>query len=83
MIPASLHGNIQSIVNQMDVSLSGSYFSEKFSYVDEKGINDMCYVAFKVVSATRVDLVILSSTLTFISTDGCLKPDQIREISGH
>jgi hypothetical protein len=33
----------------MDVALQGSCFAEKFTYTNNEGRNDMCYVAFKVV----------------------------------
>ena len=83
MIPPSLATHISSISKQMEVSLSGAYFAEQFAYVDKQGRNDMCYVSFKVLPNNNVDLVILASTLTFVSTNGELKADQLLEIPNH
>jgi hypothetical protein len=50
-------------------------------YENEEGKSEISLVAYKVDDKDCVEIMIVTTNLTFVSTNGALKPDQVEKIS--
>ena len=81
ILPPSFHSKYPKIKQQIDITYQASFFAQAMKYENEEGKSEISLVAYKVDDKDCVEIMIVTTNLTFVSTNGALKPDQVEKIS--